>query len=224
MEDQILGLLRDLSERTRRLEQWKSAVLDVIVAQDSKVDELNVALSSRVDDLNVATDSRYNECRELKDCMKKVNKEIRELRLRLALAVDDDATYAAPYSIAKLVTADHLCKVAGFELLESCNVSALGAVHRFKCFSCQQYTYVCPEVQDDSEKRDSCLKLQGWTLCESCSESVPQSTAMWKCPQCSTVAGVPRWQPASPLVCCENHDSTWGRLQTCSLPRNTVCG
>ena len=215
MEDHILGHLRDLSERCCRLEQRNSHLHAVVVAQHSRVDELNVALSSRVNELNVATDSRSNELRELMDSMNKVNKEIRELQLRLALAEDDDATYAAPYSIAKLVIADHLCKVPGFELVESCNVSALGAVHRFKCFSCQQYTYVCPEVQDDSEKRDSCLKLQGWTLCESCSESVPQSTAKWKCRQCSKVDGAPRWQPATPLVCCENHDSTWGRLQTC---------
>ena len=150
--------------------------------------------------------------------MHEQDKEIRNLQLRLKLAEHTDVTFAAPYSTIDFLIEELSHKEHGHQLVDTCVVSAYGEVFRVKCCSCDEQTYVCSEVQDDVEKRKSCLMLQGWTLCDSTSEFKLQ----WQCCHCSISHGAPRRLSAFSLTCCKSHSSTWGWPQSFSPPRNTV--
>ena len=146
------------------------------------------------------------------------HKEIRDLQLRLKLAEHTDVTFAAPYSTIDFLVEELSHKEHGHQNVGSGLLSAYGEVFRVKCGSCGEQTYVCPEVQDDVEKRKGCLMLQGWTFSDSTSESELQ----WQCCYCSISHGVPRRLLAGSLTCCQSHHSLWRLQPSFSPPRNTV--
>ena len=146
------------------------------------------------------------------------HKEIRDLQLRLKLAEHTDVTFAAPYSTIDYLVDELLHKEHGHQNVGSGLLSAYGEVYRVKCGSCGEQTYVCPEVQDDVEKRKGCLMLQGWTFSDSTSESELQ----WRCCHCSISHGVPRRLLEGSLTCCQSHHLLWRLSPSFSPPRNTV--
>ena len=156
----------------------------------------------------------HSELENLRASVNEQAKEIRHLQQRLAVAEDAEPTFAVPFASWQDWVIQNRHKDTELFGEDCCPVSAEGAVYRVKCHMCEEKTFVCAQVQNDTDKRTTCLRLQGWSLSE--------STRKWRCRDCTRRYYYPQRVPEWALTCCESHASTLGWSQASSPPLNTV--
>ena len=96
-----------------------------------------------------------------------LEKQLRQLEQRLAVADAAEPTFVSPFATWNSWVKQVSPKDPWLHQVDCCPVSAEGAVYRVQCHMCAEKTFVCAEVQNDTDKRTTCLMLQGWTLCQS---------------------------------------------------------
>ena len=143
-----------------------------------------------------------------------LEKQLRQLEQRLAAADALEPTFVSPFaswdSVVKLVSAkdgsEYAAEDPWFHRVDCCPVSAEGAVYRVQCHMCEDKTFVCAQVQNDTDQRTTCLGSQGWTKSE--------STRKWRRRDCTRRYYYPQRMPEWALICCESIQRRrrgWGR-------------